>query len=68
MLTDPQEIADRMLRLVTDREIVAVDGRIVMCEADSICVHSDTPGAVEMARTVRATVESAGIEVRAFAQ
>ena len=68
VLTDPQEIADRMLRLVTDREIVAVDGRIVMCEADSICVHSDTPGAVEMARTVRATVESAGIEVRAFAQ
>ncbi|WP_105567547.1 LamB/YcsF family protein [Microbacterium halophytorum] len=67
VLTDPSEIADRMLRLVTEREIVAVDGRIVMCEADSICVHGDTPGAVEMARAVRATVEGAGIEVRPFA-
>lgn len=66
VLTDPSEIADRMLRLVTEGEVIAVDGRVVMVEADSICVHGDTPGAVEMARRVRATVEGAGVEVRAF--
>jgi len=68
VLTDPDEVADRMLRLVTEREMIAVDGRIVMVEADSICVHGDTPGAVEMARRVRRTVEAAGVEIRAFAR
>lgn len=67
LLSDPQEVADRMLRLITEREIVAIDGRIVLCDAESICVHSDTPGAVEMARAIRTTIEGAGVEVRAFA-
>nr|BFE68788.1 hypothetical protein GCM10020092_020890 [Actinoplanes digitatis] len=52
LLHDPAEVAERMLRLVTDHTLVAVDGSVIKIEADSICVHGDSPGAVEMARAV----------------
>ena len=35
-------------------------------DAESVCLHGDTPGAVEMARRVRAALEEAGVTVRAF--
>jgi len=55
-----------VLRLVTDGVVVAVDGSEVTVEAASACVHGDSPGAVEMARAVRAGLEKAGVTVRAF--
>ncbi|WP_328293285.1 LamB/YcsF family protein [Kineococcus sp. NBC_00420] len=67
VLHDPQEIADRMVRWVSDGTITAVDGSEVPVAAESICVHGDSPGAVEMARAVRSGLEGAGVTVRAFA-
>ncbi|WP_420119962.1 LamB/YcsF family protein [Nakamurella sp.] len=66
-LHDPDLVAERMVRLVTDRVIAAVDGTDVAVAADSICVHGDGPGAVELARRVRAALEAAGVTVGAFA-
>ena len=66
VLHDPQQIAARVLRLVTAGELVAVDGSTLAVQADSICLHGDTPGAVEMARQVRAALDDAGVAVRAF--
>lgn len=66
LLTDPGEVADRVLRLVTDGTVVAVDGSIVEIEAESVCVHGDSPGAVAMVRAVRARLEGAGVALRAF--
>ena len=66
VLHDPQQIAARVLRLVTTGELVAVDGSTLAVQADSICLHGDTPGAVEMARQVRAALDDAGVAVRAF--
>ena len=54
------------MRLVTTGELVAVDGSTLAVQADSICLHGDTPGAVEMARQVRAALDDAGVAVRAF--
>ena len=68
VLTDPEQVAGRMLRLVTTGEVVAVDGSVLTVRAESICVHGDSPHAVEMARAVRATLESAGVSVEAFAR
>ena len=51
---------------VTTGELVAVDGSTLAVQADSICLHGDTPGAVEMARQVRAALDDAGVAVRAF--
>lgn len=66
VLTDPGEVADRVVRLVTDGVVRAVDGSDVRVEAASVCVHGDTPGAVGMARAVRAALDAAGIGVRSF--
>jgi UPF0271 protein len=66
LLTDPDEIADRALRMVTDRTVVAVDGTVVDVEADSICVHGDTPGAVRIAGAVVTRLQDAGIRLKAF--
>jgi UPF0271 protein len=67
LLHDPAQVAERMVRLVTDRTLVAVDGTVIKIEADSICVHGDTPGAVELARAVHDALAAAGIPPTAFA-
>ena len=67
LLNDPQEVTARVLRLVADGVVTAVDGSEVAVEAASACVHGDSPGAVEMARAVRAGLAEAGVTVRAFA-
>ncbi|QJY45807.1 LamB/YcsF family protein [Pseudonocardia broussonetiae] len=66
LLHDPDEVAARVLRLLTDGTVEAVDGTVVAVRAESACVHGDSPGAVEMARAVRAALAGAGVEVRAF--
>ena len=67
LVTDPDAVAARMLRLVTEGRIEAVDGSLVEVEADSICVHGDTPGAVAIAIAVRDRLNGAGVSLQAFA-
>ncbi len=67
VLTDPVEVAERAVRLATEGVVVAVDGTEVAARVDSLCVHGDTPGAVGLARAVRAALDAAGVEVTAFA-
>jgi UPF0271 protein len=66
VLHDPQEVAARMLRLATEGVVTAIDGSTVRIEAESVCVHGDSPGAVDMARQVRALLESAGVGIVPF--
>jgi len=65
LVHDPGAVADRALRLVRDGEVDTVDGARVAVDAASLCLHGDTPAAVAMARAVRASLDGAGIEVRA---
>jgi UPF0271 protein plu4304 len=60
-------VAARMLRLVQHGVVEAIDGTLTPIQADSICVHGDSPGAVDMARQVRQTLLEAGVELKAFA-
>ena len=66
VLHDAGEVAARMLRLVTDGVVTAIDGSTVPVRADSICVHGDSPGAVAMARAVRERLEQSGVAIRSF--
>ena len=66
MLHDPELVAQRMLQLVQHGTVQANDGSIVQVQADSICVHGDSPGAVAMARAVREKLEAAGVQIRSF--
>ena len=54
------------VRLARDRVALAIDGREVPVEADTLCLHGDTPGAVAMARAVREALEHAGVRVQAL--
>jgi UPF0271 protein len=67
VLSDPDEVAARVVRLVTDGTLVAADGSTVRVEADSVCVHGDSPGAVAMAVAVRDALAAQGVELQAFA-
>jgi UPF0271 protein len=66
LLHDPDEVAARVLRMVTDGVVTAVDGTEVRVRAESACVHGDSPGAVAMATAVRAGLEAAGVTLRPF--
>lgn len=64
VLHDRDAVAERVLRLVVDGEVEAVDGTVLRPGAESVCVHSDTPGAEDLLRAVRARLAAAGVDVR----
>ncbi|WP_180355985.1 LamB/YcsF family protein [Aliirhizobium smilacinae] len=66
VLHDPDLIAARMVRMVKDGVIEAIDGTLTKVDAQSICVHGDSPGAVAMAKRLREVFEQTGLAVRAF--
>lgn len=67
VIDDPDAVAARVVEMVTRRSVTAVDGSSVPLQIDSICLHSDTPGAVALARRVRGELLGAGVEIGAFA-
>ena len=66
LVTDPAAVVERSLRLATAAEVVAVDGSILPMAVASLCVHGDTPGAVDLARRVRQALGDAGVDVHRF--
>jgi 5-oxoprolinase (ATP-hydrolysing) subunit A len=66
VLTDAEEVAARAVRMATAGEVTTIDGAVVACPVESVCVHGDTPGAVTLARAVRTALESAGERVTPF--
>ena len=54
---DPSDAAARCLRAVNERLTESVDGKDIQVKAQTICVHSDTPNAVDVARAVREVIE-----------
>ena len=66
VLHDPDAVAERVLRMVGDGVVEAVDGSSVTLEVDSVCVHGDSPAAVAMARAVREILSANGVEVKPF--
>lgn len=66
VLTDPDRVAERAVRMAVSGEIEAVDGSVLSVEPHSLCVHGDTPGSVDIAHRVRAALSAADVTVRAF--
>lgn len=66
LLSDPDEVARRAVRMVVEGTVRSVDGTDIAVRAESICVHGDSPGAVQMARAVATALRAAGVTVRAF--
>jgi 5-oxoprolinase (ATP-hydrolysing) subunit A len=60
---DPEAVALRAVAMVRDQAVTALDGTRVPLVAETICVHSDTPGAAELARRIRAALDAATITI-----
>lgn len=67
VLHDVDDIVRRCLAMAHGRAIADVDGAPIVVAAQSICVHGDTPGAVDVARAVRAALTADGVDVLPFA-
>ena len=63
LIRDADEAAARAVQMVTEGQVTAVDGSEVEVRAEALTLHSDTPGAVEIARQTRAALEAAGVEL-----
>ena len=66
VLHDPAAIAERVVTMVTTGEVTAVDGSRLAVSVESVCVHGDSPGAVQIAAAVRDRLKAAGIDMKAF--
>lgn len=66
VLHDPAQIAARVVTMVSAGQVTAIDGTLVEVSVESVCVHGDSPGAVEIAAAVRGQLTDAGIEIRSF--
>jgi UPF0271 protein len=64
LVTDPDQAAARAVRMARDGLVTSVEGADVPVRVRSLCVHSDTPGAVGIARAVRAALEAAGVTLQ----
>ncbi len=67
VLHDPVEIAERVATMVATGTVRSVDGSDVAVQAESICVHGDSPDAVQIAQAVRERLLADGVTLRAFA-
>jgi 5-oxoprolinase (ATP-hydrolysing) subunit A len=66
VLHDASQIAERVVRMVQDGAVVSVTGKVIKVRADTVCIHGDTPGAVEIARGIRKALKESGIQVMPF--
>ena len=67
VLHDPAAVAERMVRLADEGVIRAIDGSDVRVDAQSICVHGDSPGSIAMAAETKRMLQDAGITIAPFA-
>ncbi|MBV2354569.1 LamB/YcsF family protein [Streptomyces sp. J2-1] len=66
VLSDPDAVVERSVCLARFGTVVALSGARVRVRARSLCLHGDTPGAVDLARRVREALTSAGVRTESF--
>lgn len=65
VIHDPAEVTDRAVQMVRTGTVKAVTGETIHLQADTLCVHGDTPGASELARRIRQALVASGVQVQA---
>lgn len=66
MIHDPQVAANRLLRFIATGLMPVLDGPAIPLQAQSVCVHGDSAGAVAMALHIRLALTAAGVTVAPF--
>lgn len=65
LLHNPEEAAARVVRMLRNGRVKSVDGADVDVRAETVCVHGDTPGAVDFARVLKSRLEKEDVSLRA---
>lgn len=63
VLTDPEIVGERAVSMVTTGRVTAIDGTEIALTLDTLCLHGDTPGAPQLAASVRAALQAAGVTI-----
>ena len=66
VLHDPAAIAERVASMVASGRVTAIDGTEIAVSVESVCVHGDSPGAVQIATAVRDRLQAGGTDLGAF--
>ena len=68
VIHDAAQIGDRLAQLFESGTVTTIEGQTIPLDFDSICVHGDTPGALEIVRLVRAACARQDVAVRPMAE
>ena len=63
LLHDPDAAAERIIRMLRDKKVRSIDGTDIPVCAETVCVHGDTPGAVDFVRRLRTRLEGEGVSI-----
>jgi len=63
VIKDPQAVSERALRMAKEGNVVAVDGSSIPLKVQTLCVHGDTPTAVDLVKNIRETLEAEGVSL-----
>jgi 5-oxoprolinase (ATP-hydrolysing) subunit A len=66
VIKDVQEVAKRAVRMARDGKVIAMDGTEIDMKPHTICVHGDSPGAVDMVKDIRLMLETEGVSVKSM--
>ncbi len=67
LIRDAEEAARRVIRMVTEGKVRAENGEDIFVRADTVCIHGDSPVALEFAKTIRRRLQEQGIETQSMA-
>jgi UPF0271 protein len=63
VIEDIDEVARRSIKMVAEGKVTAITGEEVALAADTLCLHGDTPNAIQLASSIRAALEAAGVQI-----
>ena len=63
VIHDHQQVAEKILKLVTDGSVICADGSEIQLAADTICVHGDNPAALQLVKKIRETLQASDVEI-----
>jgi UPF0271 protein len=66
VIHDSDAVKERVLNIIKEKQIISINGSMLPINAQTICLHGDTPGAVELAKVLRSSLEIEGVIVQPF--
>ena len=63
MIEDPDLATKRVIRMIKEKKVTAITGKDIDIDCHTVCVHGDTPSAIEIVKKMRAALEAEGIEI-----